>query len=204
MSADTGTHQRAPKISFTEEAVAKLRDAIANYPEPVAGLRLKIMGRGPEGFQHVLSMVEKGAEPPDDVVVEAEGLTVYVESRNLDYLHGVSIDYQSKGPGASGLEFDNPNPLWLDPIAAAVQEIIDSYINPSIASHGGYVNLLDVRDQRAYIEMGGGCQGCGMANVTLKQGIEVAIKEAVPSVQEVVDSTDHASGTNPYFQQSKK
>ena len=204
MAAETGTHQRTPKISFTEAAVAKLREAIANYPEPVVGLRLKIAGRGPDGFQHVLTMVEKGAEPADDVVVEADGLTVYVETRNLDYLHGVAIHYTYKGPGVSGLEFDNPNPLWLDPIAAAVQEIIDSYINPAIAGHGGYVNLLDVRDQRAYIEMGGGCQGCGMANVTLKQGIEVAIKEGVPEVQEVVDTTDHASGTNPYFQPSKK
>jgi Fe-S cluster biogenesis protein NfuA len=65
------------------------------------------------------------------------------------------------------------------------------------------VALLDVRDNRAYIRLSGGCQGCGMADVTLKQGIEVAIKKAVPEIVEVLDSTDHASGTNPYYQPTK-
>ena len=65
------------------------------------------------------------------------------------------------------------------------------------------MTLLDVKDGVVYVELGGGCQGCGMVDVTLKQGVEVAIKETIPSITSVVDSTDHASGTNPYFQQSK-
>ena len=85
-----------------------------------------------------------------------------------------------------------------------IQRIFDEQINPQIAAHGGYVQLLDVQGSRAYIEMGGGCQGCGMASVTLKQGVEVAVKEQIPEIEELVDVTDHASGDNPYYQPSKK
>jgi Fe-S cluster biogenesis protein NfuA len=81
--------------------------------------------------------------------------------------------------------------------------VIDTKINPGVAMHGGYVTLLDVKDDIAYVALGGGCQGCGMANVTLKQGIEVIIREAVPEIHQVIDSTDHAGGTNPYYQPSK-
>ena len=72
-----------------------------------------------------------------------------------------------------------------------------------MASHGGVVTLLDLKDDTVYVQMGGGCQGCGMANVTLKQGVETAIKRVVPSIKQVLDTTDHASGSNPYYQQSK-
>src|SRR2546421_464446 len=69
---------------------------------------------------------------------------------------------------------------------------------------GGYVDLLEVREGAAYVELGGGCQGCAQVDVTLRQGIEVAIKAAVPQITEVIDRTDHAAGTNPYFQPAKK
>ena len=110
----------------------------------------------------------------------------------------------SRVPTSPGLEFDNPNPVWSDPLALQIQRIFDEQINPQIAAHGGYVQLLDVQGSRAYIEMGGGCQGCGMASVTLKQGVEVAVKEQIPEIEELVDVTDHASGDNPYYQPSKK
>ncbi|MGH7387102.1 MAG: NifU family protein, partial [Candidatus Methylomirabilales bacterium] len=93
--------------------------------------------------------------------------------------------------------------LWTDPKAQAVQEAIDTQINPGVASHGGHVALLDVKDDIAYIALGGGCQGCGMADVTLKQGIEVLLKEAVPEIRQVIDTTDHAAGKNPFYQPSK-
>lgn len=85
-----------------------------------------------------------------------------------------------------------------------VQEIIEQNINPAVASHGGWVDLIDVKDETVYVELGGGCQGCGMANVTLKQGIERMIVEQVPNIQAVLDVTDHASGDNPYYQPSAK
>ena len=84
-----------------------------------------------------------------------------------------------------------------------VQELIDTMINPAVAGHGGFVELLDVQDNRVYLQMGGGCQGCGMSDVTLKAGIERLIKDELPEVEEVVDTTDHSSGSNPYYTAGK-
>ncbi|PYM77662.1 MAG: hypothetical protein DME03_03710 [Candidatus Rokuibacteriota bacterium] len=84
-----------------------------------------------------------------------------------------------------------------------VQELIDTMINPAVAGHGGFVELIDVTDNRVYLQMGGGCQGCGAADVTLKSGIERLIKEEIPEVAEVLDTTDHASGQNPYYTPGK-
>jgi NFU1 iron-sulfur cluster scaffold homolog, mitochondrial len=85
-----------------------------------------------------------------------------------------------------------------------VQELFDTEVNPAVAAHGGYFNLLDVQDNTVYVELGGGCQGCGMANVTLRQGVEARLREVLPEMVALVDSTDHAAGTNPYYQASKK
>jgi Fe/S biogenesis protein NfuA len=97
-------------------------------------------------------------------------------------------------PGA-GLDTDT---------ARRVTAVLDREVNPSIASHGGHAELAGIEGATAYLRLGGGCQGCGMATVTLSQGIEVAITQAVSEIDRVVDVTDHASGTNPYFEQAKK
>ena len=89
-------------------------------------------------------------------------------------------------------------------VRTKVQQVLDEMINPGVASHGGFVELLDVQDDNVFIRMGGGCQGCGAADVTLKMGIERLIREQVPQVREIFDTTDHASGMNPYYAQSGK
>jgi Fe/S biogenesis protein NfuA len=88
-------------------------------------------------------------------------------------------------------------------IKQKVQKILDEMINPAVAGHGGFVDLLDVRDDIVYVRLGGGCQGCGMVNVTLKQGIEATLKEEIPQIAGVMDQTDHAGGTNPFYQPAK-
>ena len=115
---------------------------------------------------------------------------------------GVTVDFVTRLQ-ESGFKFENPNSAWSSPTAAEVQRVIDEKINPQIASHGGFVTLLDVQDDTAYVSMGGGCQGCGMASVTLKQGVEVMIKQQFPQIESVVDTTDHAGGENPYYQPAK-
>lgn len=92
----------------------------------------------------------------------------------------------------------------VDVLRDRIQGILDREINPSVASHGGVVRLLDVQENIVYVQMGGGCQGCGMADVTLKQGVEMAIRSEIPQVGEIMDTTDHASGNNPYYAPSKK
>ncbi len=117
----------------------------------------------------------------------AEAIRAHIRSGQL----AVSADYQSQ--------------LLSDAvIRAKVEEIFRTQINPAVAAHGGQVDLLDVKDNKIYLKMGGGCQGCGMADVTLRQGIEVAILEQIPQIAEILDVTDHGSGTNPYYAPSKK
>jgi len=88
-------------------------------------------------------------------------------------------------------------------IRERIQHLFDTEINPIVAMHGGYVELIDVQGNTVYIQMGGGCQGCGMADVTLRHGIETMIREVVPEVGEILDVTDHAAGRNPYYTPSK-
>ena len=90
-----------------------------------------------------------------------------------------------------------------DDLKARVQELIESTINPAVAGHGGYVELIDVQENKVYLQMGGGCQGCGAADITLKAGIKRLIKEELPEVEEVLDTTDHSSGNNPYYTPGK-
>ena len=96
-----------------------------------------------------------------------------------------------------------PKPGLESPNGKAVAEILDTQINPAVAAHGGHIALVDVEGDTVYIRLEGGCQGCGMADVTLKQGVEVEIKRAVPSIAHVLDVTDHQDGDNPYYQPSK-
>jgi Fe/S biogenesis protein NfuA len=90
-----------------------------------------------------------------------------------------------------------------DDMKTRVQELIETTINPAVAGHGGYVELLDVRDNKVYLQMGGGCQGCGAADITLKAGIERLIREEIPEIEEILDTTDHAAGSNPYYTPGK-
>jgi Fe/S biogenesis protein NfuA len=90
-----------------------------------------------------------------------------------------------------------------NPVRDKVQDLIDNSINPAVAGHGGYIELIDVKDSTVYLRMSGGCQGCGAADVTLKAGIERMIFEEVPEITEVLDVTDHGAGQNPYYAPSK-
>ncbi len=85
----------------------------------------------------------------------------------------------------------------------AIRDLLDREINPAVAAHGGFIELIDVKRNNVYLRLGGGCQGCGAADVTLKQGIEKAIRGLAPLVGEILDTTDHAAGRNPYYQPSK-
>ena len=94
-------------------------------------------------------------------------------------------------------------PLSQSEVKDRIQKILDEMINPAIAAHGGFVEVLDVQQNVAYVRLGGGCQGCGMVNVTLKQGIEATLRDEIPQLAGVIDQTDHAGGTNPYYQPAK-
>ena len=112
--------------------------------------------------------------------------------------------------GTAIRSFLNPPPeipegdrLPPEEVRRRVQQVLDDQINPGVAAHGGFVELIDVQDDNIFLRMGGGCQGCGAADVTLKMGVERLIREHVPQVREVLDTTDHAGGSNPYYAPSK-
>jgi Fe/S biogenesis protein NfuA len=189
-------------FNVTEQAKAKVLALLESQGKQGSALRVAITGRGAGGFQYDLRFVEGGERGPEDVVEDAGGFQVFIDATSAPNLEGATLDFVD-GVHQSGFKIDNPNSTWTEPKAKAVQQVIDSQINPGVAAHGGFVSLLDVKDDTAYIALGGGCQGCGMANVTLKQGIEVLIKQAVPEIKHVVDTTDHAGGTNPFYQPAK-
>ena len=188
-------------LTFT--ALAKEQILAALEAEDGEDLALRVViDRGPSGFRYSLDLVGPDQRKVDDIELDLEDFKVYVDKNSAADLEGTTVDFLQRLKD-SGFKFDNPNSLWSDPKAKAVQEVIDKQINPAVAAHGGSVSLLDVKDDIAYIALGGGCQGCGMADVTLKQGIEVAIKEAVPEIKQILDTTDHGSGTNPFYEPSK-
>lgn len=191
-----------PTLTVTEFARQRVGEVRANRGLPEAPVRISIVGREDGRFQYDLQLVRPGEEHEGDVVVdESGGIVFHLPLSTAPYMNGVTVDAD---PASGALRVDNPNPLWLDPLAERVQAYLDAELNPYVASHGGHIDLLDVAEGVAYVHMGGGCQGCGMASVTLGQGIRAALLENFPEVTEVRDTTDHAQGTNPYYRAAKK
>ena len=195
------TVEESTLLTVTEAAQEKIRSVIEDQGMEVEGLRVSISGRSASAFEYGLGLE---VEPNlDDIVIDCGDFKVLVDSESAENLQGAIIDYV-EDLNSSGFKIDNPNtPTWDNPKAQAIQQLIDERINPAVASHGGQIDLLDVTDDSIYIHMGGGCQGCGMANVTLKHGIEGMIQEHFPEIKNIIDTTDHASGENPYYQSSK-
>lgn len=200
-------------LTITDEALATVLEIRAE--EDDAGglaLWLEISGVGGAEYSYDLYFGPASDASASDLVVQRDTLTVIVPEESVARLQGSTLDV-----GEDGLVLVNPNQPPARPGAAAVPEgdvsspvaqavirILEEEINPAIASHGGVAELVAVDNGIAYLRLGGGCQGCGMAAVTLGQGIKVAILEGVPEVVDVVDVTDHAAGANPYFESAKK
>ncbi len=204
-------------IQITEIAKKRInvlkQDQETNHGKKIEGLRLIVKSMSPSP-EYALAFVEQGKREFNDTMVEVDGIQIFMESRHANFLEDVKIDFIT-GLQQTGFKVDNPKvieskpavpstPANLDsPQAKAVQQVLDTEINPAVAAHGGYITLVDVKDEIAYIRLGGGCQGCGMANVTMKQGVVVAIKKAIPEIKDVLDVTDHAGGSNPYYSPGK-
>ena len=185
-------------VKVTDQARGKILEYMKKEERGDLALKMSIGGRGPGGVAYRLGFVTPDERGANDPSFDAGGFTMILDAASLGDLKGATIDFVEAAYG-TGFKIDNPNPLWRDPVAAAVQKVLDEEINPAVGSHGGFVTLLDVQGDRAFVQFGGGCQGCGMVDVTLKQGVEARVKELVPAIREVVDTTDHAGGTNPYY-----
>lgn len=198
------TDVAAPLLNISDAARARVLEVRAGETDPEA-LALWLEVTGSTGTAYTYDMYFRRVDEAGelDIVQHGDDLSVVVPSEHVDKIRGATLDLSG-----GGMVLQNPNAPQLppmpeldldDPIVAKIVEVLAVQVNPAIASHGGFAELVAVEDARAYLRMGGGCQGCGMAAATLSQGIEVAILDAVPEISEVVDITDHAGGTNPYY-----
>ena len=194
-------------LTFTDRARDMVRSFIDQSGGELAHLRIAHHG-SPVSPTFELTLVGPDERSGADREIEVDGLAVLVPETSVEALDGATVDFVERvnesgfevrppaRPGAAGGERPTPT----GPIAERVQEVLDAQVNPAIASHGGAIDLYDVKDTEIYLEMSGGCQGCAMSRMTLRQGVERMLRQAVPEITAVHDITDHASGENPYFE----
>lgn len=193
-------------LKFTDKARQRVLSFIEQESGEVA-LRVSVRSDSPLAPQYELALVDESDRQAADTVVDGGGFQVYVDESSAEKLEGASVDWIETMHGG-GFQIENPNikPVGTEApsgeLAQRIMLFMDAQINPAVASHGGKIKLVDVRDNVVYVELTGGCQGCGMATVTLKQGVERMIREAFPEIVDVIDVTDHTMGRNPYYQAS--
>jgi Fe/S biogenesis protein NfuA len=188
-------------ITVTDAARKKFFEVTAAEKREGHGLRLIVRGGGSPQPEFGLNFVAPDEDTSNDEMVESEGMKVYFAKETAKFLEGATLDFVET-ISESGFKVDAPHaglPRPTGPVAEAVMKVLAEKINPAIAGHGGQISLVAIEDSTAYLRFSGGCQGCGMANVTLKQGVEKALLEDVPEIKRVLDVTDHASGSNPYY-----
>jgi Fe/S biogenesis protein NfuA len=202
-------------LAVTDEALQKVLGFREQAPTPERqAMWVEITGLSGGEWTYSMSLRPVDEAGPDDIVERHGELTVVVPEQDVEKVRGATVEWSGDlfagGLKLTGLRSpspairaDAPADLSGD-VAQRVVQVLEQQVNPAIAAHGGRADLVAVEDGAAYLRLSGGCQGCGMATVTLGQGIEVAIKDNVPEVRQVVDVTDHASGTNPYFESAKK
>ena len=205
-----------PVLRVTDAALATVLEARASEAREES-LALWVEINGSLGGAYTYDMYFQAAADarPEDWSDERGGMALVVTSDSVEKMRGAVLDVHQ-----GGMVIENPNhppapaaasPAMAGPpadlsgdVAQRVLQVLEQQVNPSIAAHGGRADLVAVEDASAYLRLSGGCAGCGMAAVTLSQGIEVALRESVPEITRVIDVTDHAAGTNPYYEAAKK
>ena len=190
-------------IDISRKAQDHIKKFLNASSEKIQGVSIIIETKTERKANYSIQFIELSATPVENISIDLEKFQVFVAKEAIPYLEGTEVDLNEKGE----LEAFNPS-MSITEISGSVEEqiqhVLDEEVNPLVASHGGVVSLLEVKDHNAYLEFGGGCQGCGMIDVTLKQGVEVIIKAQIPEIEAIYDVTDHAGGTNPYYQPSAK
>ncbi len=190
-------------VTITPAARDYFSSLLEQQPEGT-NLRIRIERPGTPNAEVELAYCPEGDEQAADTVMDCQVFKLFIESESLAVLAEAMIDFESNPMGgelsirAPGLKGERPADGA--PLAERVNWVLEARINPMVASHGGQVSLVQITDENdVVLKFGGGCQGCGMVDVTLKQGIETTMKQEIPEIRNVVDSTDHTSGTNPYY-----
>jgi len=199
-------------MNFTERAQDVVRSFLDQGAGELEALRISIQAGSPVAPRYELTLVGLAEREEDEKEVEGPGFPIFVKEADASRLEGATVDFVERvnesgfevrpAPGATNGSRPAPTAPTAPTgaIADRVREVLNTQVNPAIASHGGMISLVDVQDTEVYVEMSGGCQGCALSRMTLRQGVERMLKQAVPELTEVHDVTDHASGASPYFQ----
>lgn len=201
-----------PIVTITDKALGKINEIRGLEPDgDELALGIRIVGAQAGEFQYEMAMMRIADINDASTTEKHDDLVTFYPSDSIEMLRGATLDL-SRDLLNPGLVIDNPNsPTPVDPAGGAdrdlsgpveqqIIEVLRTEINPAVASHGGSSELVAFEEGTAYLRLGGGCQGCGMATATLKQGIEATLRRYIPEVKSVVDVTDHAAGTNPYYE----
>ena len=192
-------------ITLTDRALEVVRKYMDESDGEFTALRIGISGGTPLSPDFELTLVGQDEIRESEREVDVGDLTIVVEEGSATRFEGATVDFVQR-VNESGFEVSLAEtapvaaPAADGPLAERVKTVLDTEINPAIASHGGTITLVSVEDTEIYLEMGGGCQGCAMSRMTLRQGVERMVRQAVPEVTVIHDVTDHASGENPFFE----
>jgi Fe/S biogenesis protein NfuA len=191
-------------IDITEQAQAYFVDLLSKQDAEDIGIRIFISDPGTPMAETCIAYCKPGEEQEADLKVEYTGFTGWLDERSMPFLEGALVDFAEDRMGGQ-LTIKAPNskvPQVSDdsPIEDRINYVLHSQINPGLASHGGMVNLVEVIDDEvAILQFGGGCQGCGMVDMTLKDGVEKTLLEQLPQLTAVKDVTDHSVTDNAFY-----
>jgi Fe/S biogenesis protein NfuA len=191
-------------ITITDAAHDYLADLLSKQNTPGIGIRVFITQPGTQYAETCIAYCKPGEEKPEDTALGLKSFTAYIDSFSEAFLDDAVVDYATDRMGGQ-LTIKAPNakvPMVNadSPVNERINYYLQTEINPGLASHGGQVSLIDVvEDGIAVLQFGGGCQGCGQADVTLKEGIERTLLERIPELKGVRDVTDHTQKENAYY-----
>jgi len=192
------------ELNITERAQGVVRTFIGQSDGELNALRITAHPGGVAGPRFELTLVAEADREEEDVQVDMGDFVVLVSGESAGRLDGATVDYVER-VNESGFEI-RPAPRApkvegppKGELATRVKEVLDAQVNPAVAAHGGEIVLVDVQGSEVFIEMAGGCQGCALSRMTLKQGVERMVRQAVPEITAVHDVTDHTSGDNPFY-----
>jgi Fe/S biogenesis protein NfuA len=207
MADATSTASDLVVFTVTPAAIARILELRAAEDDPSSlAMRVEITGTNGVEYAYDLTFDPIAEADEADAVYQQEALPVIVPAGSIEQLTGATLDVPAGG--GQGLVLRNPNrpdPLsgkhleLTGSVAEQVEQLLREQINPSLAAHGGFAELKGVEGDTVYVTMGGGCQGCAVSAMTLRDGIARSIKEAIPEVAEVIDTTDHEAGANPFY-----
>ncbi|MBL4567221.1 MAG: Fe-S biogenesis protein NfuA [Porticoccus sp.] len=191
------------KINITESAQKYLADLLEKQDTDGIGIRMFVSDPGTPKAETCIAYCRPGEEKDDDTIMELDGFKAYFGQRSLPFLEDAKVDYSDdKFGGQLTIRAPNsrmPNVNDDSPVEDKINYVLYNDVNPGLASHGGVISLEEVVDDIAILRFGGGCQGCGQADVTLKEGVEKTILEKIPELKGIRDITDHSDRSQAYM-----